>query len=103
MEQLSQILKSKRESKGLLLREVASEIEVDTALVSKIENSDRRPTKEQLKRLSKTLEIDFVKLLTMWHVEKIYKEIKDEKNLQQIIKELNKVVRKNNKLSQSKR
>ncbi|MFD0798490.1 helix-turn-helix domain-containing protein [Maribacter chungangensis] len=94
MEQLSQLLKSKRESKGLLLREVASEIEVDTALVSKIENSDRRPTKEQLKKLSKTLEIDFNKLLIMWYVEKIYEEIKDEKNLKEIVKELNKVIRK---------
>ena len=94
MEKLAQLLKSKRESKGLLLREVASEIEVDTALVSKIENNDRRPTKEQLKKLSKTLEFDFIKLLTMWHVEKIYEEIKDEKNLQEIVKELNKVIRK---------
>lgn len=102
MEQLAQLLKLKRESKGLLLREVASEIEVDTALVSKIENNDRRPTKEQLKKLSKTLDIDFIKLLTMWHVEKIYEEIKDENNLYKIVKELNRVVRKN-KVSQSKR
>ncbi|MGO2293861.1 MAG: helix-turn-helix domain-containing protein [Psychroflexus halocasei] len=101
MKQLSQLLKSKRESKGLLLREVASEIEVDTALVSKIENSDRRPTKEQLKKLSKTLEIDFTKLLTMWYVEKIYEEIGDENNVQEIVRELNRVVRK--KVSQTKK
>ncbi len=94
MEKLSQILKSKREVKGLLLREVASKIDVDTALVSKIENDDRRPTKEQLKKLSKTLEIDFMTLSTLWHVEKIYEEIKDEKNVLDIVKELMKKVAK---------
>lgn len=78
MEKLSKLLKERREKKGLLLREVASKIEVDTALISKIENNDRRPTKEQLKKLSKTLEIDFDNLLILWYSEKIYEGIKGE-------------------------
>lgn len=95
MEKLSKILKSKRESKGLLLREVASKIDVDTALISKIENEDRKPTREQLKKLSKTLEIDFITLSTLWYAERIYEEIKDEKNVNDILKKIKKKV--NNK------
>ena len=92
MEDLSELLKSGREKKGLLLREVASKIEVDTALISKIENNDRRPTKEQLKKLAKILDIDFIRLSTLWHVEKIYEEIKDEENILDIIKKLKKKI-----------
>ncbi|WP_298535834.1 helix-turn-helix transcriptional regulator [uncultured Algibacter sp.] len=93
MEELSELLKSRRERKGLLLREVASKIDVDTALISKIENNDRRPTKEQLKKLSKALEIDFMTLSTLWYAEKIYEEIKNEKNVDDILKEIKKKVK----------
>jgi len=36
---LSELLKSKRERKSLLIREVSSMIDVDTALISKIEKA----------------------------------------------------------------
>lgn len=93
MENLSELLKLRREEKALLLREVASKIEVDTALISKIENKDRRPTKEQLKKLSVTLEMDFEKLLTLWYAEKFYEEIKDEANASEILKVLSKKIK----------
>tara|TARA_R110000744_G_scaffold111486_1_gene209739 strand:+ start:1599 stop:1895 length:297 start_codon:yes stop_codon:yes gene_type:complete len=93
MKRLSEVLKSKRELRGLLLRELASKINVDTALISKIENDDRRPTKEQLKKLSKALEIDFMTLSTLWYAEKIYEEIKNEKNIDDILKEIKKKVK----------
>tara|TARA_R110002033_G_scaffold77030_2_gene128744 strand:- start:5888 stop:6184 length:297 start_codon:yes stop_codon:yes gene_type:complete len=93
MKRLSEVLKSKRELRGLLLRELASKINVDTALISKIENDDRRPTKEQLKKLSKTLEIDFMTLSTLWYAEKIYEEIKNEKNVDDILKEIKKKIK----------
>lgn len=86
MEILSELIKSNRERKGLLLREVASKIEVDTALISKIENNDRKPTREQLENLSKTLEIDFDRLLILWYAEKIFEEIKNEANAPEILK-----------------
>lgn len=93
MENLSELLKLRREEKALLLREVASKIEVDTALISKIENKDRRPTKEQLKKLSVTLEMDFEKLLTLWYAEKFYEEIKDKTNASEILKMLSKKIK----------
>ena len=93
MKKLSKVLKSKRESRGLLLRELASKINVDTALISKIENDDRRPTKEQLKKLSKALEINFMTLSTLWYAEKIYDELKNEKNIDDILKEIKKKVK----------
>jgi len=83
---LSELLKSKREKKGLLLREVASMIDVDTALISKIEKGDRKPTKEQLLKYANALEIDLQKLLILWHSEKIFQIVKDVDGALSILK-----------------
>ncbi len=75
---LSELLKHKRETKGLLLREVAYKIDVDTALISKIEKGDRKPTREQIEKLSVALDIDYNKLLTLWLSEKVYEDVQGE-------------------------
>ncbi|MCF1420832.1 helix-turn-helix domain-containing protein [Mangrovimonas futianensis] len=75
---LSELLKSKRESKGLLLREVAYKVDVDTALISKIEKGDRKPTREQIEKLAFALDIDYNKLLTLWLSEKVYQDVQGE-------------------------
>lgn len=75
---LSEILKKSRENKGLLLREVASAIGVDTSLISKFEKGERKPTREQILRLSNSLDIDERLVITIWLSEKIYSEIQDE-------------------------
>lgn len=78
MKTLSETLKKSRENKGLLMRELASLIEVDTSLISKFEKGERKPTKEQIMRLSKSLEIDEKNTLTLWLSEKIFSEIQGE-------------------------
>lgn len=75
---LSELIKSKRESKGMLLREVAYKVDVDTALISKIEKGDRKPTREQIEKLALALDIDYNKLLTLWLSEKVYEDVKGE-------------------------
>ncbi|OBX24225.1 MULTISPECIES: helix-turn-helix domain-containing protein [Bizionia] len=75
---LSELLKSKRETKNLLLREVASMIDVDTALISKIEKGDRKPTREQIEKLAIALDIEHRQLLKLWLSEKIYEDVKGE-------------------------
>ena len=75
---LSELIKFKREAKGMLHREVAYMVDVDTALISKIEKADRKPTKEQIEKLSLALDIEYKKLLTLWLSEKAYKEVEGE-------------------------
>ena len=75
---LSELLKSKRETKGFLLREVASMIDVDTALISKIEKGDRKPTREQIEKLAVALDIEYNQILKLWLSEKVYEEVKGE-------------------------
>jgi len=86
MESFGQKIRSLRETENLLLREVAAAIEIDQALLSKIERSERIATKKQVLALSKFFGIDKKELLTLWLGEKIAYEIKDEDVAQEALK-----------------
>lgn len=72
------LLKNAREQKGLKTREVAQLLGIDQALISKFESGTRKPTKEQISKLSQLLEIDFETIMISWLKEKILYEIGDE-------------------------
>ncbi|NEN25722.1 helix-turn-helix transcriptional regulator [Cryomorpha ignava] len=73
-----EILREEREKKGLLLRQVAAMLDIDTAILSKIERSERKATKEQIIKLAEILDLDKDNLLIQYLSEKILNEIKDE-------------------------
>ena len=75
-----------REEKQLLLREVASQMSIDTALLSKIERGTRIARKEQVEDLAKALNESKNELLNFWMADKIVKMIKDESNSTEILK-----------------
>lgn len=77
-----------REEKQLLLREVASQMNIDTALLSKIERSTRIARKEQVEDLAKALNESENELLKLWMADKIVKMIKDESNTTEILKKV---------------
>lgn len=69
------LIKNARLQKQLKTRELAQALAVDQSLISKFENGTRKPTKEQIMKLSLILEIDFEILMVAWLKEKIYDEI----------------------------
>lgn len=75
---MKQLLKSAREKKGLLTRELAQSLGIDQALVSKFESGTRKPTKAQVIKLAQILEIPVQTLLVAWLKEKIIYELADE-------------------------
>jgi len=75
-----------REKKGLLLRQLAAKLEVDTATISKIERGTRCAKKEQLIKLSKILETPYNQLETLWLADKLYGIIEYEENGLQALK-----------------
>ena len=72
------LLKNGREAKALKTRELAQLMGIDQALVSKFETGSRKPTKEQIVKLSSILGIDYETLMIAWLKEKILYEIGDE-------------------------
>ena len=75
---LGEKLKELRESKGLLQRQIAAELEVDTAYISKIESNEKPVSRNHLKKLSIILGISDDELLTLWIADKIFDLAKDE-------------------------
>jgi Fic family protein/DNA-binding XRE family transcriptional regulator len=72
---MKNIIKEARETKGLLMRDVAQKLNIDAALISKWEKGTRKPTREQVIKLASLLEIDTEKLLVEWMSEVILYEI----------------------------
>lgn len=78
---LGQKIREKRESQHLLLRQMAAYLEVDTALVSKIERGERNASKQQVIDIAKFLKGDEDELLTLWLADKLENAVGEEKNL----------------------
>ena len=72
-------LKELRESNGFVQRQIAAELEIDTAYVSKMENGEKQLSRHHLKKLSTFYRIDENELLTLWMADKIIKIIENEK------------------------
>ena len=72
------LLKTARKEQNLLAREVAHALGVDQGLVSKFENGQRLPTKDQLHQLATILKISYKDLMIAWMEERIWNDLKDE-------------------------
>ena len=75
-------IKSLRDEQGILQRQVAAYLEIDTPMFSKIERGDRRAKRSQVRQLAKFFHIDEKELLILWLADRILDAIEGEKELQ---------------------
>jgi len=92
LDTLGQILRKQREAKGLLLRQVAASLEMDTALLSKFERDERNPNKEQVLAFAKYYNASPDELLLAWLSDKIANDVQNEDLATQALKEAGKKV-----------
>lgn len=78
-------LKELREAKGLLQREVAAKLEVDTAYISKVENDEKRISKAHISILSKLLGTTERELINLWLADKVMSIIENDEFAEQAI------------------
>ena len=78
MSHLGRRIRELREKQNLLLRQVAAQLEVDTALVSKIERGERNASKQQVTEIAGFLKANEEELLTLWLADKIESTIVEE-------------------------
>ena len=78
MKSFGKIIKDVREAKGLYLRQVAAELDIDQAIISKFEHGDRKPSKEQVILFAEFFKIDKEELLIAWLSDKVVYDLKDE-------------------------
>lgn len=74
-----------REQNNLLLRHLASELDIDTAMMSKIERSERKAKREYIPLLAKLLKASVIELQTLYMADQIIELLDDEENPQAIL------------------
>jgi hypothetical protein len=71
-------LKELREKKQLLQRQLASALEIDTPMYSRIERGERKAKREQVILLAKLLGTNEKELLQLWLADKVYDVLAEE-------------------------
>jgi len=78
MKSLGEKLRELRDARGLLLREVAAQLEVDPSLLSKIERGDKRATREQVVQMARMYKADEKDLMVSYLSERVVYQVEDE-------------------------
>ena len=93
MKTVGEIIRTTRESQGLLLRHVAAHLNINQAILSKIERSERKPTRDNIIKLAKILNLNKEELLIQFMSDKIAFEIADEDCAKKVLKVAEKKVK----------
>jgi transcriptional regulator with XRE-family HTH domain len=86
MQQIGQNLRQVRETKQLLIREAAAQLDIDPAILSKIERNERRATKDQILRMAQLYQLDAEVLLVDWLSDKVVQDLAGEKLAKKVLK-----------------
>ncbi|MBN9296295.1 MAG: helix-turn-helix transcriptional regulator [Filimonas sp.] len=73
-------LKLLREQNGLLQREIAAELKIDTPMYSKIEGGSRKAKRQQVLQLVKFFGLKEEALMSVWLADQIIDLLKEEKH-----------------------
>jgi len=78
MDNLGETIRKLREEKELPLRTVAAYLDIDQAILSKVERGQRNATREQVIKLAEYFKVKESDLLVSWLSDKLVYEVADE-------------------------
>jgi len=78
MNSIGEIIRNLRIDKQLPLRTVAAYLDIDQAILSRIERGERKATREHIVKLAQYFNIPEKDLLITWLADKVVYEIADE-------------------------
>ena len=89
---LGKRIKKLRVEKGMVQRQLAAALEVDSPMYSKIERGERKAKREQVIELARIFEIDVDELLILWLAGQIYEIVEDEAVAKEALKYVEKEI-----------
>jgi transcriptional regulator with XRE-family HTH domain len=92
--QLGDKIRELRVKQNQLLRQVASKLEVDTSIISKMERGERPIKKEQIAILADILKADKEELQTLWLADQLYNVIEGQPMADEALKSVSKKIKK---------
>ena len=94
MTQFGERIRDLRTNQNLLLRQLASLLDIDTSIISKIERGDRQLKKEQIPLLAQILNADVEELQTLWLADQLYNMVQGEPMADEALKSVSKKIKK---------
>jgi transcriptional regulator with XRE-family HTH domain len=76
--QFGEKIKHLREANRLLQRQIASQMNIDTPMLSKIERGERKAKKEKVALFAKLLDVNQDELLTLWLADQVVEVVEGE-------------------------
>ena len=92
--QFGERIRELRTKQNMLLRQLASLLDVDTSIISKIERGDRQLKKEQIPLLAQILKADIEELQILWLAEQLYNMVQGEPMADEALKSVSKKIKK---------
>ena len=85
MQSFGQKIRAFRKTREKLLRQVAADLEMDQATLSKLENGILFPNAQMLQKLSEYYDVPLKELKTLAHAEKIVRDYGHYEQIQEVI------------------
>jgi HTH-type transcriptional regulator, competence development regulator len=86
MNTLGDQLRVLREKNGLLLREAAAKLQVDTGYLSKLERGEKNIRREHIVKLSQIYKAECDDLIKLWLSERVLEVVQDEPRAKEVLK-----------------
>ena len=78
MNKFGDIIRTKREEEKMLLRHLSAELDIDTALLSKIERGEKTAKREYVELLAKIFKLNYNQLYSLWLADQVFQLIENE-------------------------
>ena len=92
--QFGQRIRELRTKQHMLLRQLASKLDVDASVISKVERGQRQIKKEQIPLLAQVLKSDVDELQTLWLADQLYNMVQGEPMADKALKSVSKKIKK---------
>jgi hypothetical protein len=92
--QFGEKIRELRMKQNMLLRQLASKLDVDTSIISKVERGDRQLKKEHIPLLAEILQANKKELLMLWLADQLYNVIEGEPMGDEALKSVSKKIKK---------
>lgn len=77
-------IKELRENQNILQRQLAASMEMDAAMLSKIEKGVRKAKRQQIRLFAELLKTDAKELLTLWCADQVLEIVNNEVNIDEV-------------------
>ncbi|MDA8970373.1 helix-turn-helix domain-containing protein [Flavobacteriaceae bacterium] len=96
MNKFGDLIRYKREEQEMLLRHLSAQLDMDTAMLSKIERGEKTVKREHIKTLAKLFKLDCNYLFSLWLADQVFQLVENEKQALQALKIAEKELKINN-------